>query len=180
MPENSNENHPDRIDRPRIGVIGYGSLLQPSELATLAENAPNRAIPVKVDGLKRVFNQRTSWRTEDDIVCGVANVVRAADSWINGVLLPDLTRSEFRAFRERERWYRLIEISIDDVEPYDRTEHSRIKRLELILTTTGLETDPDIEPIPSYVDVCLNGAETWGEEFHSDFVESTETNAGSH
>lgn len=70
----------NRKNRPRIAVIGYGSLLQPSELTDIAEDAPDRAIPVKIDGLKRIFDQRTSWRTDDDVECAVANAVRSADS----------------------------------------------------------------------------------------------------
>lgn len=165
-------------DRPRIAVIGYGSLLQPSALTALADDAPDRAIPVWIDGLKRVFDQRTSRRTDHDVECAVANAVRSDGSWMNGVLLPDVGRSEFDAFRERERWYRLIEVPTDDVEPYDEADRSRVERHELVLTTTGLETEPTIEPIPSYVDACLEGAGEWGAEFREDFVESTETNSG--
>lgn len=161
-------------DRPRIALVGYGSLLQPSELASLATEAPTRAIPVKIDRLKRVFDQRTSRRTNDDVECAVANVVRSDNSWMNGVLLPDVTRAEFDEFRERERWYRLIEISSSDIEPYDRVEASRIEEQDLVLTTTGLETATDIEPIPEYVDACIQGASEWGEAFREDFLESTE------
>ena len=164
--------------RPRIALVGYGSLLQPSELASLAPDAPDRAIPVKIDGLQRVFDQRTSRRTDDDVECAVANVVRAADSWTNGVMLPDVTRAEFDEFRERERWYRLIEVPLDDIEPYDPAHASRIQEEDLVLTTTGLETAEDIEPIPEYVKACVDGAAAWGEPFREDFLESTRTNTG--
>ena len=173
---------PDRRtqrNRPRIAVFGYGSLLQPSALATLSADAPNRAIPARVDGLRRVFNQRTSRRTDDEVRCAVANVVRSSESWTNGVVLPDVSRDEFETFRERERWYRLIEIRVDDVDPYDEADAAVLERTDLLLTTTGLETDPEIEPIPSYVDSCLEGAAAWGERFRDDFLASTTTtNAG--
>lgn len=94
---------------------------------------------------------------------------------MNGVLLPDISRSEFDIFRERERWYRLIEVSTDDLEPYTETEQSYIDQHELVLTTTGLETASDIEPIPTYANSCIEGAAEWGEEFRDDFIESTET-----
>lgn len=161
-----------------MALIGYGSLIQPSELAKLATETPDRAIPVKIDGLKRVFDQRTSRRTDDDVECAVANVVRSADSWTNGVLLPDVSRAEFDEFRERERWYRLIEVPAGDIDPYDRTDASRIEAQDVVLTTTGLETDADIEPIPEYVDACLEGAAAWGENFREDVLETTETNTG--
>lgn len=165
--------------RPRMAIVGYGSLLQPSELRELAPGMPDRAIPVKIEGFRRVFDQRTSRRTDDDVECAVANVVRSADSWTNGVLLPDVTRAEFEEFRERERWYRLVEVPPGDIEPYDTADASSIEAQDVVLTTTGLETDTDIEPIPEYVDACLEGAAEWGETFREDFLETTETNAGS-
>lgn len=128
--------------------------------------------------MKRIFDQRTSRRTDDDVECAVANAVRDPDAWLNGVLVPAVDRDEFRTFRERERWYRLIEVPFDDIEPYDESDRTRVDRNDLVVTTTGLETDPDIEPIPSYVADCLESAAAWSEEFREDFVASTETNAG--
>lgn len=93
---------------------------------------------------------------------------------MSGVLLPDVSRSAFDTFRERERWYRLIEVSPDDIEPYDETDRSRIERHEIIVTTTGLETEMDIDPIPTYVNACIEGAAEWGAQFREDFLVSTE------
>ena len=168
----------DRDARPRIALVGYGSLIAPSELSTISDDAPDRAIPVQIEGLKRIFDQRTSWRSDDDVACGVANAVRDSDAWMNGVLVPAVDRNEFTTFRERERWYRLIEVPFDDIVPYDEDDRDRLERTDLVLTTTGLETDSDIEPIPGYVADCLESAAEWGEEFRDDFVESTATNAG--
>ncbi|MES3517212.1 MAG: hypothetical protein PPP58_06060 [Natronomonas sp.] len=165
-------------DRPRIAVIGYGSLLQPSALRSFSESAAKRAVPVRVDGLCRIFNQQTSWRSDDETACAVANAVRDDDAWLNGIVIPDIRRAEFRKFRERERWYRLIEVPIDDVAPYDGDDRSRIEDHELIVTTTGMKTDPNIEPIPSYVAACLDGAATWGETVREEFVATTRTNSG--
>ena len=167
-----------RTDRPRTAVIGYGSLIQPSELRELAPETPERAIPVRIEGFRRVFDQRTSRRTDDDVECAVANVVRSQESWANGVLIPDVTRAEFEEFRERERWYRLVEVPPGDIDPYDQADASRIEAQDVVLTTTGLETDGAIEPIPEYVDACLEGAAEWGETFREDFLETTETNTG--
>lgn len=167
-----------RKTRPRIAVIGYGSLLQPSELRKLAPETPERAKPVKIEGFRRVFDQRTSRRTDDDIECAVVNAVRSPGFWMNGVLLPDVTRAEFEEFRERERWYRLVEVSPGDIEPYDQADASLIEAQDVVLTTTGLETDAAIEPIPEYVNACLEGAAEWGETFRDDFLETTETNTG--
>lgn len=66
----------------------------------------------------------------------------------------------------------------DGIELYDEDDRNRLGRNDLVLTTTGLETDADIEPIPSYVADCLESATEPDEEFRDDFVESTATNAG--
>lgn len=168
----------ERDVRPRVALVGYGSLITPAELAALSDDAPDRAFPVKIEGLRRTFDQRTSWRSDDDVKCAVANAVRDPDAWMNGVLIPTVDRDEFATFRERERWYRLIEVPFGDIVPYDEDDRDRLERTDLVLTTTGLETDPDIEPIPGYVADCLESAGEWGEEFRDDFVESTATNAG--
>ncbi|WP_408960485.1 hypothetical protein [Natrinema sp. 74] len=97
---------------------------------------------------------------------------------MNGVLVPAVDRNEYTAFRGRESWYRLIEVPFDDITPYDEDDRDRLERTDLVLTTTGLETDSDIEPIPNYVADCLKSAAEWGEEFRNDFVESTATNTG--
>lgn len=96
-----------------------------------------RVIPVTVDGLRRVFDQRTSWRTDDGLACAVASVVRSAVDWMDGVLLPDVSRSAFDAFRERERWYRLLEVPTGDIDPHEQSEASRIEELDLVLVPTG-------------------------------------------
>ena len=166
----------DRDARPRIALVGYGSLIAPSELVTLSDDAPDRTIPIKIEGLKRIFDQRTSWRSNDDIECAVANAVRDSDAWMNGVLVPAVDRDEYTTFRERESGYQVIEVPFDDIVLYDKNDRDRLERNDLVLTTTGLETDPDIEPIPGYVADCLESAAEWGEVFRDDFVESTATN----
>lgn len=55
--------------------------------------------------LKRIFDQRTSWQSDNNVVCAVANAIRNSDAWMNGVLISAVDRDEFTMFRERERWY---------------------------------------------------------------------------
>lgn len=164
--------------RPRTGLLVYGSLVVPSELRELCRDGVERAVPVRVDGLRRVFDQETSWRSDHPHERAVCNVVRDPESWINGLVLPDVSRETFSGFREREKWYRLIGVPRSDVELYRGSDEDALAANDVILTTTGTETDDDIEPIPDYVDQCVNGASEWPATFHEDFLRTTETNSG--
>lgn len=165
-------------DRIRVGVIGYGSILAPTEIDLVLTACEDRVVPVKVDGFKRVFNQEASWRDVDGPERGVLNVVRDDDHWFNGVLLADLDREEFERYRERERGYRLIEVEREAIDPYDTGDGLILTELELVLIATGKKPRDAIEPIGEYLDLCLEGAETWGREFEEDFRTTTEMVTG--
>jgi hypothetical protein len=173
-------------DRPRLAVIVYGSFLHPDDLAELFDDVQSRVVPVEVRDFDRRFNQEASWRETDGDRKAVLNVTPASDEWFNGILVADLSREEFREFRERERGYRLIEVDSDAIERYDRSaiETDRtvngpdIESQDLVLTTTGLKTRDSIDPIDSYVDLCYDGASQWGVEFLQDFLRTTKLTTG--
>lgn len=165
--------------RPRVGVVGYGSILDKEALGELFDDGVRRAIPVRVGGFERVFNQEASWRDVEGDERAVLNVVRAADSWFNGILIPDLARPEFTAFRRRERGYRLVEVDPDEVDPYDAGDRAEIDENEMVLTTTGEKVQDDITPIQSYARLCVEGASEWGDEFLTDFLATTDVNGRS-
>lgn len=173
-------------DRPRLGVIVYGSFIHPDDLADLFDDIPGRVVPVKVRGFDRLFNQEASWRESDGDQKAVLNVTPGSDKWFNGVLVADLSREEFREFRKRERGYRLIEVDFDAIESYDRSiietdlavDGPDIESQDLVLTTTGLKTRDSISPIDSYVDLCYDGASQWGTNFLQDFLRTTHLATG--
>lgn len=164
------------MDRPRIGVLGYGSILNPEELSFL-DGGRDRATPVRVEGFRRVFNQEASWRDAADEKRAVLNVTRDGDARCNAVLLSDLARDEYADYRERERGYRLVEVETDAISAYGAAD-ADVDGLDLVLIAVGEKADAGIEPIPSYLDVCLSGAREWGTEFEREFVETTETADG--
>ena len=152
---------------PRLAVFVYGSLLDPAALDTCFDDVEQRVWPVRGQGFERVCNQRASWRATDGTQQGVLNVVRADGAWCNGLLVTDIQREEFQAFSDREAGYRLVELPATDIEPYaarnvDTTHIDTtvppIDEHDLVLTTTGTKVDHDIDPIPSYLDECLEGA----------------------
>lgn len=173
-------------DRPRLAVIVYGSVLHPDDLRELFGDISYRIAPVTVEGFTRLFNQEASWRETDGTQKAVLNVAPASDRWFNGILVSDLSRSEFSEFRERERGYRLIEVDTDEISSYNQSsietdlQLSRpdIASQDLVLTTTGAKTREDIDPIDDYVDLCYEGASQWGPEFLQDFLRTTELASG--
>lgn len=173
--------------RPRLAVLVYGSLLDPAVLGDLFETLEGRVWPVTVQGFERICNQAASWRATDADQRAVLNVVRAETAWCNGLVVTDLKRAEFEAFKERERGYRLVEVDPDHVDPYppgdvdtDRigTAVPPLGEQDLVLVTTGTRVDHDIAPIQSYLEDCFDGASQWGESFLADFEATTETNTG--
>jgi len=170
--------------RPRLAVIVYGSLLAPSELADLLDDPAGRIWPIRLRGFERLCNQTASWRGTDAGQRGVLNVVRTDGAWCNGLLVTDLDRDEFTAFKDRERGYRLLEVAPEDVDPYPpdvvdaplETTRPPLEDQDLLLVTTGTKVDHDIAPIPSYLETCLDGASQWGETFLSEFTTTTATN----
>lgn len=172
--------------RPRVSVVVYGSILDPNDLKDLFGNIEGRVLPVKVNGFKRIFNQEASWRETEDLKRAVLNVTQSPENWFNGILVADLSRSEFNQFRERERGYQLVEIKPDQIERFGVTdldtelsiEQLNLESQDLVLTTTGTKTRSDIKPIEEYLDICRKGASKWGQQFLRDFLETTELNVG--
>lgn len=177
---------PSRMfEQPRVGIVVYGSLLNPDDLRDLFGELSGRIQPVSVSGFQRRFNQAASWRETDGQHRAVLNVAPESDSWFNGLFVGDITRNEFQTYRQRERGYRLVEIGAEEIEPYD-SQTNEIDTLTnqernshgLVLTTVGTKPDPEILPIEPYVDRCLTGADHWGQRFQQDFCSKTMVNTG--
>ncbi len=148
-------------------VLGYGSLLNPSEIDRTA-GMGYEATPVKVEGWTRTFDQETVWRPTEGSERAVLTV-EPSDDWINAVLITDLSEGDFENFETREAGYRSETVPRDSIEPYDDGSVD----VDEALISVGTRRRDDIDPIPSYVELCLEGAAEWGDEFLRDFVETT-------
>lgn len=161
-------------NRPRVAVVWYGSLMAREEMRNVSTTAPEHAVPVKVEGFRRTFDQETSWRGGDGNQRGVANVVRDPDSWFNGLLVPDLDRDAFVRYRDREEGYTMVEVSRGSIEPYDSERRTALERADIVLVAVGDKRREDIEPKAEYIEICRKGAREWGEEFYADFLDTSE------
>ena len=165
-------------DRPSVGVIGYGSLLSPDELVPFLETDASRVTPVRVEGFRRVFNQKSVWRAKategDENEIAVLNAVRDGTSSMNGVLVPDLSTGEYDALRARESGYRMVEVEHEAIEPYGSDSEGDLPEDDVILVPTGKRVNDELLPIPEYIDICLEGARYWGDGFRDEFLRTTD------
>jgi hypothetical protein len=169
-------------DRPSVGVIGYGSLLSPDELVPFLETDASRVTPVRVEGFRRVFNQESVWRAKategDENEIAVLNAVRDETSSMNGVLVPDLSTGEYEALRARESGYRMVEVEHEAIDTHEADSEDDLPEDDVVLVPTGNRVNDELLPIPEYIDICLEGARYWGDEFHDDFLHTTEVRSG--
>lgn len=150
------------------GVIGYGSLTNRREIERTVGGGFD-ATPVVVDGWTRTFDQETVWRPTEGRQRAVLTVT-PSDDWINAVLISGLDGDDLENFEAREAGYRSEKVDVAEVEPYDSGD----VEVDEALVSVGTRRRDDVLPIPSYVELCLEGAEDWGEGFLRDFVETTE------
>lgn len=156
-------------------LIVYGSLLNKHELGRQGFKLGD-VNPVIISGFKRVFNQEPSWRTGVAQERAVLSVVKSDSYWLNGILISNLPESLILKLDERERGYDRIEIGSIHVRMYKDTKG---------LTTAGKiymyigrpeKQNPVILPNSSYLNICLEGAKQWGQDFYQDFLDTTYLN----
>jgi len=78
------------------------------------------ATRVRVNGFRRVFNQRSTWRAQatDADAEAVLNRVREEGLSMNAILLNDLSQREYAVLRDRDLGYRMVEVEEDEIEAY--------------------------------------------------------------
>lgn len=167
-------------------VIGYGSLLHPDEVADEFGGLDPRTAPFRLDGYRRVFNNRSKWRDPEGTQSAVLNVEPDADYWCNVVVIVIRGGDRPENYEDREGGYHFERVPADSLRPYVKHHRRALDGVERIEVPVGDRVDPDIEPIPDYVDTCLEGARHWDEwleaeadpspdnGFLSEFIRTTE------
>ena len=158
-------------------IIVYGSLLHQEQL----HQKPHlfaQAYPVFVKGYRRVFNQEPSWRKGDDKHRAVLNVMEFDQGGFNGLLVRLQEGSDFQQLDERERGYNRIAITQAQLAPFAPISSmgtSSISQAEPIFIYVGKpeKQNDDLLPNKSYLDLCLHGANHWGEDFYEQFLQTT-------
>jgi hypothetical protein len=153
-------------------LIVYGSLINESELIQ-HEFPLDSTYPVIVQGFKRVFSQEPSWRSDQGENRAVLNVFSSEHYWLNALLISDLSEDFLVDVDKREKGYDRIRVDPSSLRAYH--PHHTAPAPQNIYIHSG-KTDKQsnsILPNPSYLDICLEGAKRWGEDFYTDFLDST-------
>lgn len=153
-----------------IGLLVYGSLINIKELEKYSLSAKTY-IPVRINGYKRIFNQEPSWRRNEGNHIGVLNLEYSGNSWINALYI-SLKDNELEMFDIREKGYNKNKIPLKNIEYYFDDE---IPENTLLYTYIGKDEkiNNTIMPNHEYLNICLNGAEFFGDEFYDDFLSTT-------
>lgn len=150
-------------------ILTYGSLLNKNEINGMF--ADTKKIPVKIDGFKRHFAQKSTFRTGENGERGVLTVTPTEDEWCNGLLLIDISEDEYEEYKNRESGYTPITVPLENLESY--SGYDIPENISEVLIPVGDRPLSDPNPIPSYAQLCVDGAGMWGEEFLTDFLLTT-------
>ncbi len=149
-------------------LVVYGSLLNTKELAK-HNIGLNQIQTIKVKGYKRVFNQLPSWRKVDGIRKAVMNVFEDENSWLNAIVIKNLTSEYIRDLDEREIGYDRVSITDGNVVTYSNII---LKNCIIYKGKVGKQSN-NILPNPKYFKICKDGAKEHGEEFFQDYLLTT-------
>lgn len=162
-----------------IGIITYGSLIHPEEVQTLFGIGPSDQLRVKISGFRRSFSKRIAahlYRETSPEKQAVLNLEHHEEEWFNGLLLGRIERSDFERYAFREREYELIEVEPSRLTFYSEKTPGLLEEFESIYTCLlGDEElmNHSLKPVPSYLELCLEGAKRHGSDFEQDFKRTT-------
>lgn len=150
-------------------ILTYGSLLNKNEIDGMFANTEK--IPVKIKGYRRHFAQKSTFRTGENEERGVLTVTPDKDSWCNGLLLIDISEAEYEEYKNRESGYTPETVPLKNIEAYPDYEIPH--EISEVLIPIGDRPLENPNPIPSYTQLCVTGAEMWGQQFLTDFLVTT-------
>lgn len=153
-----------------LGIIVYGSLINTTESAQSNDKADG-IIPIKTRQLRRIFNQRPRWRTTTSQQAAVLSIHPDQNEWFNGICYCYST-FDFSALDQRERGYVRTTLSSGRITPYPGYQLPDLDKVHIYLGREE-QRDDTLLPHPQYLDICLNGARDWGQDFYDDFLDTT-------
>ena len=155
-----------------MNLVVYGSLINKNEL--LKEGISLVDVEcVRVQGFKRVFNQEPSYRFVDSINRAVLNVQESKELWFNAIVIKNLSEEYFKTLDEREKGYNRVSLKAEQVISYDK------KNIPNCFIYIGKKEKESFEILPNeeYLNICLKGVKTFGEDFHKEFLDTTYKNS---
>lgn len=152
------------------GVVAYGSLMHPDELARHC--AGMGSVPVRVRGYRRSFSQEPSWRRGAGMERGVLTVRRSSRDWFNAILVCGPDARALASLDHRERGYTRIGVPPTDLEPYANRVAAPAREI-FVYTGRDDRWNDRLLPNRDYLRICIEASQRWGPEFADDFLRST-------
>lgn len=165
-----------------IKLFGFGSLINAQ---SASYNICKRRGPAVAFGLKRIFNYKDHYLESCNIGCphesyaheqAKLNATETEDPnhMINGILY-DITAADLISLRPRERGYDLERLYVVDY--YDALDTSclkpRVYEAYLLRARESNQVSSDNVPDINYLNVCLEGARSFGKPFLNLFFDTT-------
>ena len=154
-----------------IALIVYGSFINKQELKD-KNISTDRCVPIVLNGFKREFSQEPSWRKATSKHRAVLTCFTDPNHFINALLIKDISKEELKELDVREIGYDRLQIDINQIQYKYTNEH---KDLDEIYIYIGKEEkyNNGIFPNKNYLQLCIDGANTWSREFANDFMNTT-------
>lgn len=154
-----------------ISLLVYGSLINKDELLNNDIEILDYT-PVFVKGFKREFSQEPSWRKSTSQNRAVLNVREDANHFINALLI-NIYKENITILDKREIGYKRLKVDSNCIEfKYGLKKHIRQNDI-FIYVGKDEKYNNLILPNLEYMDICIQGATTWGKFFYDDFIKST-------
>lgn len=155
----------------KISLVTYGSLINKNELLNNDIDILDYK-PIILNGFKREFSQEPSWRKSTSINRAVLNTKEDSNHFINALLI-DIYIKDIEVLDKREIGYNRLKVDRNSIEfKYDLIEN--IKQNDIFIYTGKPEKYNNlILPNLDYMNICIQGANSWGDVFYNDFIKST-------
>lgn len=162
----------------RLPLFAYGSLLNAaSAVRTMPSWRRDECQPAYALGVVRVFNypltpdaieRYGAGPTPQHVAALGVRVTGLPTDCVNG-LVYSLGADDLEGFRFRETGYRLTEVPVT---PWSDAPSDEFPANAFVLEYPGPD-DLQLLPHPGYLDVCREGAMSFGEAFRDDFDRTT-------
>jgi cation transport regulator ChaC len=152
-------------------IFAYGSLINQASLKTTVPEARN-IVPAKTYGLQRVFNLASNYRFDADHDCPVCvlNITEAdTNSVLNGICF-EMDAVSLENLLAREKGYDFCQIKAHHYHDDEQIFDAYYFRAHQFTPYKYLSNSSEQQ---HYLDLCLQGSQEHGDDFISDFKNST-------
>lgn len=151
-----------------IKIFGYGSLIN---IESLKKTIPKviSSFPAILEGYVRVFETKSTTRfTEDNIPVCVLNLEKSSNTILNGICF-EITKEYFDNLLKREGAYEPQKVIIKSL-----TTQKDFTAFVFIDKNNKKHNFLFDEPVQiDYLEICLNGAKDFGNDFYKMFLGNT-------